>query len=532
MRDEGKTKKQLLADLNRMRQQINELEKGKVEREKAEEALRRSEERYHVFVESLFDTVYQFDLEGKFVYANEAATHMFGYSMDEILNSIRVKDTIEEKDIAVSTRDIAEILKGKSVVGERTFIRRDGTRFVGEVHSGPVYEGEKIVGVRGILRDISERKQIEHNLNERVKELECLYSIARLAEGPDITQNEIYQGVANLLQKSWQYPEITCARIMINDEEFRTANYAETRWKQASSIKVHGAEIGTVEVNYLEARPEIAEGPFLKEKRLLIDAVAEQLGIIIERKLAEEGLAKAKDELELRVKERTEELNALNKRLRSMSQKLYMAQIQEQRRIATLLHDSVKQNLAFCAMKLNKLIKEISSAKFDGPLEDILNDIQGVINELRALNFQLSPSMLYEIGLDAALEELTKNIGRAHGIKCILYTDSEASSIANELSILLYRAVNELLINVVKHAKASRITVEILRADNENEMRIIVSDNGVGFDPQIVSGEKSSNGFGLFSIREQLSDFGVRMEAERVKKGSRIVLTLPMESQP
>jgi len=375
-------------------------------------------------------------------------------------------------------------------------------------------------------------KKLEHDLSERVKELECLYSISKLAVRPGITQNEIYQEVANLLPASWQYPEITCARIIINDKEFRTANYAESEWKQASSIKLNGVRVGAVEVNHLEARPDIAEGPFLKEERWLIDTIAEQLGIITERKIAEEELARAKDELELRVNERTDELNALNKRLRSLSKKLYMAQVHEQRRIATLLHDSVKQNLAFCAMKINKLIKQTPSAKFDSLLEETLNNIHEVINEIRSLTFQLSPSMLYEIGLEAALEELTKKIGQAHGIKSVLYSDSEASSIPNELSILLYRAVNELLINVVKHAKAARITVEILRADDENEMRIIVSDDGVGFDPLIVSGEKSSDGFGLFSIREQLSDFGARIEAEPIKKGSRVVLTLPIESQP
>ncbi len=87
------------------------------------------------------------------------------------------------------------------------------------------------------------------------------------------------------------------------------------------------------------------------------------------------------------------------------------------------------------------------------------------------------------------------------------------------------------MVNVVKHANAARVTVEILRADSENEMRIVVSDDGVGLDPLIVSGEKSSAGFGLFSIREQLSDFGVRIKAEHVKKGSRVVLTVPIESQ-
>jgi len=86
------------------------------------------------------------------------------------------------------------------------------------------------------------------------KELECLYNITSIVERPGITLNELYQEVTNLLPASWQYPEIACARITLNDKEFRTINYAETEWKQASSIKVYGVKIGVVEVNYLEAR--------------------------------------------------------------------------------------------------------------------------------------------------------------------------------------------------------------------------------------------------------------------------------------
>jgi len=130
----------------------------------------------------------------------------------------------------------------------------------------------------------AKRKQTEHDLNERVKELECLYNIASIVERPRITLNELYQEVTNLLPVSWQYPEISCARIIINDKEFRTANYAETQWKLASSIKVREVKIGIMEVNYLESRPEIDEGPFLKEERHLLDAVAGRLGRVAEHK--------------------------------------------------------------------------------------------------------------------------------------------------------------------------------------------------------------------------------------------------------
>jgi len=129
-----------------------------------------------------------------------------------------------------------------------------------------------------------------HALSERIKELNCLYSIASIAARHNVTIDEIYQVVADMLPSSWQYPEITCARINFRDKEFKTKNFETSEWKQSASINVEGRNEGTLEVYYLEARPEIYEGPFLKEERLLINSVAELMGEITEHKLAEEEI--------------------------------------------------------------------------------------------------------------------------------------------------------------------------------------------------------------------------------------------------
>ena len=150
-------------------------------------------------------------------------------------------------------------------------------------------DGE-IIGAIETLEDITQRKRAEHALNERVKELQCLYDITNIAQRPGITLDELYQEVANLLPSAWQYPEITCARIAIDGKEFKTENYRETEWKQSSDIKVHGKRVGVVEVSYLEERPDADEGPFQKEERLLIDVVAGRLGRTTERKGIEEAL--------------------------------------------------------------------------------------------------------------------------------------------------------------------------------------------------------------------------------------------------
>jgi len=136
--------------------------------------------------------------------------------------------------------------------------------------------------------------KLEYDLRERHKELDCIYGIANAPDKPDATLEEILQHIVDLLPPAWQYPEIACGRIAIEGkQEFRTANFRESPFKQASNIKVRGNHIGTVEVSYLEERPECDEGPFLREERSLIDAIAERLGKIIDRIEAEESLRRS-----------------------------------------------------------------------------------------------------------------------------------------------------------------------------------------------------------------------------------------------
>jgi len=134
------------------------------------------------------------------------------------------------------------------------------------------------------------RKKAEEALQERVKELNCLYGLSKLVEQPGISVDEILQSSVDLISPAWRYPGITCARITLDDQEFKTENFQETTWKQSSSITLRGERIGTLDVCYLEEKPQIDEGPFLKEEISLLDALAERLGRIIERKRMADAL--------------------------------------------------------------------------------------------------------------------------------------------------------------------------------------------------------------------------------------------------
>ncbi|MCX5752385.1 MAG: ATP-binding protein, partial [Candidatus Krumholzibacteria bacterium] len=132
----------------------------------------------------------------------------------------------------------------------------------------------------------SEQLRITTELRERIKELNCLIMLSKLCEKLDSSQSEMLQAAVEIIPSGWRYHDVACARILLEHEEFKTRNFEETLWKQSSGIFAHGSLIGGLEVCYLEEKPAADEGPFLKDERSLINAVATELGKLIELKRA------------------------------------------------------------------------------------------------------------------------------------------------------------------------------------------------------------------------------------------------------
>ena len=201
---------------------------------------------------------------------------------------------------------ILEAAMDAFVFGEGTFAERMVGATPNESWMRAVIMGIIIIFAVYAQIGITRRKKVEealrkqtYDLGQRVKELDCLYGISGLVEKRDTSLEKILEGALNLISSAWQYPEITCARIILEDQTFKTNNFKETAWKQTAEIVVHGKQVGTLEVCYLKERRESDEGPFLKEERSLINAIAELLGGIVDHDRVEEeirNLAKFPDE--------------------------------------------------------------------------------------------------------------------------------------------------------------------------------------------------------------------------------------------
>ena len=143
----------------------------------------------------------------------------------------------------------------------------------------------------GFITDITDKKKIEHQLEDLLKGLKILYALSQLAGETDIALDTLCQRLVYLLPEGFQYSEITCARIVVNGVEFRTENFKDSAWKLSTPLLENESVIGIIEVAYLVEKAEEDEGPFHKEERILIDTVAKQLHQIIMRKKIEYTLS-------------------------------------------------------------------------------------------------------------------------------------------------------------------------------------------------------------------------------------------------
>ncbi len=354
-----------------------------------------------------------------------------------------------------------------------------------------------------------EHERVERALRERVKELNCLYGISHLAQNRELPLGELIRQVGELVCSSWQYPEITCARIRIGALDSPTRNFRQSPWSQASAIFIQEERIGEIEVLYLEERPECDEGPFLREERHLIDAVADKLGRLVQASRTEAHM-------------------------RMLARELIKAQENERLRIATELHDHLAQDLATLKLDLGGLMEQPQA---EGPpmqerLAELTERLSGAITAIRNMAYDLLPPGLEDLGLVRTLARYCADFANRSGLAVDFFADGmEGLRLGFETQINIYRLVQESLTNARKHAQASQATVRIICSHPSLIVRI--EDNGQGVDLEQRQDEfYQAKKMGIWGMRERARLLGGRITLRsRPGRGMRIHIEIPMENR-
>lgn len=218
--------------------------------------------------------------------------------------------------------------------------------------------------------------------------------------------------------------------------------------------------------------------------------------------------------------------------LRLLTGELSMVEERERRRIAADLHDTIAQSLALAKMKTEMLRSSGLTAGQTEQCTEILDLVNQSIRITRSLISELSPPILYELGLSSALDWLCDQMSEKYAIAAVYQDEGLGRGINEQTDITLFKAVRELLFNVIKHAKATEVLIRAWKS--EDKLNIVVQDNGIGFDQERldVSTMHSGSGFGLFNIRERLLSLGGSMDIDtQPGMGCRIRLILPVKQE-
>lgn len=218
-------------------------------------------------------------------------------------------------------------------------------------------------------------------------------------------------------------------------------------------------------------------------------------------------------------------------KLRALSSEMVKTEERERRRIAIELHDRIGQALAVLQMQLELLFQQnaVTSGVEPGKAAKIRSSIESIIQDSRSLTFEISPPVLYELGLGPAIEWLAEEISQRYDLK-VEVRDRLSVTLDDSMRVLVFRSIRELLYNVAKHARAESVWIHL--EQTPLDLKCIVKDDGIGFRLEANAlSESDSAGFGLFSIRERFFQFGGKMDIESPRAGGTVVtLSLPLAS--
>jgi PAS domain S-box-containing protein len=481
-------------------------------------------------------------------------------------------------------------------------------------------------------------KSTTHNLNERVKELNCLYSISNILNEPSLPAEKIYNRILKVIISSYQYPEITVVKLNVDGNEYKTKYFKETIWKQSKPIIVRNKKIGELEICYLKKCKKADEGPFLKEERHLINSIAQLLSQFIGRKRIENALQQSesrfrtliekapvaislsrsglhfytnkmflkmfgykrnneiigrplleqfaqqcREEISVRTyrreqnlpvpdvyesvglnkkgsefpihitvarvnledgpasigffsditerKKAEEEIKESREQLKNFAAHLQTIREEERTYISRELHDNLGQSLTALRIDLHNVITDILEKNVSGDLNniikqsyDLISIIDSTIQSMRNIARELRPSILDNLGLLAAIEWQIREFSKRSGMKCRLNTTLNKINVEAKHSIGIFRIIQESLTNVLRHSKATMVSINIF--ERETNTIIVIKDNGCGINKNDIVSSKS---LGLLGMRERALIFGGELLIKGDKtSGTKITIKIPI----
>lgn len=364
-------------------------------------------------------------------------------------------------------------------------------------------------------------RRVQEALRERIKELTCLYGIAKLVAQPEISLEEVLKKTVALLPPGWLYPDICCARIVLDEHAYATSGFRKPAHGMKADIVVDGNKRGFVEVGYVWEKPQLDEGPFLNEERNLIDAIAREVSIIVEQKQAEDEKLKLQEQL--RHADRLATIGQLGAGL------------------AHELNEPLANILGFAQLatkdqglggQTRQDIEKIISAALHA--REVIGKLLVFARETTPEKTRINLNILIEDGLHFLQSRCTKA-----GIDLSRNLLAGLPEITADRAQLLQVLTNLIVNSIQAMPKGGRLT--ITTAQDGGHVLLTVEDTGIGMSDEVK--EKIFNpffttkdidegtGLGLSVVHGIITSHGGTIEAEsEIGRGAKFVIRLPVET--
>ncbi len=476
------------------------------DRKRIEKALRESEAKFRSITENAMDFIFIKDHTGRFTFVNPSLRELLGLSMEEIVGKTTADLFGRDQGRFIDDID-RRVFSGETINETGTLSIQDRNMFFNTIQTPLIVKDGAVHSIMGIARDVSDMKKREEELQFQAMLLNEIrdHIMATDPEGHIVYMNKSH---CELLGKTRQ--ELLGQTLNVYGDDDRS-HASQEQIRQATLAR--GSWRG--DVFYVNAEnKEIV----LDCRTWLLHDEAGQPRVIC---------SISTDITELRDVQM--QMYDYQEKLKGLVSELTVAEENERKRIASELHDDIAQVMVFIKMKVDSLLEYEND---DAIKQDILMVKDGLADSLKriqSLTNELGVPILYELGLLEALEAfMSEEMKCRHNINATLETDGSETMFNDGIKIFVFRSLRELLINVIKYAQATEVSVTI-NGDNEH-VRIAVSDNGVGFQK---AQKGIGSGFGLFSIRERARYLGGQLTiSSEADKGSCVTIEIPRRVHP
>jgi PAS domain S-box-containing protein len=500
------------------------------ERKQMEESLRRSEAKYRMLHESLRDGFVNVDMNGHLVEFNEIYREMLRYSDDE-LHRLTYRDLTPQKWHAMEAKIVRDqiLARGYSDVYEKEYRRKDGSVFPVELRTVLIRDAAgQPSGMWAIVHDITRRKRTESALRESEARLALFFGQSldgfffMMLDEPVQWDDTVDKD--RVIEYVFSHHRVTKANQAMMDQYGATPEEfigltPQDFWKHdlPSGKRVwreffdKGRLHAETAERKLDGTPIWIDGDYIcfyDDQGRITGHFGVQRDITARRQA-------------------DEQLLHYQQRLRSLTAKAAIAEESERRRIGVGLHDHVGQGLAMAKLSLQTASEKAPRATAK-VIAGVCTDLDRLADQLRSLSFELSDNILYEVGLNEAMDAyIEREVRRKHGIEC-QFIAADLPELGLELKCVLLRCFRELVINIIKHARAKHVCVRSL--PEEAMIRLEVADDGQGMRDACGDAAASESHFGIFSIRQQIEALGgtvdIRSEPEQ---GTRVTIVVPVQ---